>query len=73
MASDYNHKPIQIHDDTGVYLFNFLHAASIVLKIQQSQHEIADALLRLNYSSRAQLALPKIDERQGVSYSFVIH
>lgn len=73
MASNYSHKPIQIYDDTGVYLFNFLHAGSIVLKIQQSQHEIADALLWLNYSSRAQLALPKIDERQGVSYSFVIH
>lgn len=50
----------------------FYIAASIVLKIQQSQHEIADALLWLNYSLRAQLALPKIDGRQEVSYSFVI-
>lgn len=62
-----------MHDDTGVYLLNFLHAASIVLKIQQSQHEIADALLWLNYSLQALLALPKIDERQGVSFIFVIH
>lgn len=30
--------------------------------MQQSQHEIADALLWLNYSPQAQPALPKIDE-----------
>lgn len=56
----------------SIYLI-FYNAASIVLKIQQSQHEIADALLWLNYSLQAPLALPKIDERQGVSYTFVIH
>lgn len=41
-------------------------------KYSKSQHEITDALLWLNYSLRAQLALPKIDERQGASYTFVI-
>lgn len=42
--------------------------------MQQSQHEIADALLWLNYSPQAQPALPKIDEgkRGGVSYSSAI-
>lgn len=62
------------HRSLSACLFIFLHAAAIVLRMQQSQHEIAEALLWLNYSPRAQPALPKIDEgkkkgRRGVSYS----
>lgn len=39
--------------------------------MQQSRHEIADALLWLNYSPQAQPALPKIDEGKGKGWLLI--
>lgn len=40
--------------------------------MQQSRHEIADALLWLNYSPQAQPALPKIDEGKGKEWLLIL-